>query len=133
MNSLLTNPALHNLALLVGRALMSAMFLIAGYGKIVGYAGSAGYMAKMGVPSALLPLVIVTEVVGGLAILLGWQTRLAAIALGGFTLIANLLFHFDWSQPMQMQIFLKNLAVAGGFAILFASGPGAYALDAKRG
>lgn len=132
MNSLFNNPSLQNLALLAGRVLMSALFLVAGYGKIGGYAGTQGYMAKFGVPSGLLPLVIALEILGGLAILLGWQTRLVALILGGFTLVAAFLFHFDWTQAGQQVHFLKNLAIAGGFLALLTSGAGAYSVDAAR-
>ena len=131
MNALLNAPSLHNLALLAGRALLSAMFILGGITKITGYAGTAGYMAKMGVPGALLPLVILTELGGGLAILFGFRTRLVALLLAGFTVIASLIFHFDWTQPGQQIMFMKNVAVVGGFLALFAAGAGRYALDAR--
>jgi putative oxidoreductase len=131
MNALLSSPALHNLALLAGRALLSAMFILGGISKITGYAGTAAYMAKMGVPGVLLPLVILTELGGGLAILLGWQTRLVALLLAGFTAIASLIFHMDWAQPGQQIMFMKNVAVIGGFLALFAAGAGRYAVDAR--
>lgn len=132
MNKLLDDPALHNFALLVGRVGLSAMYILGGISKITGYAGTAGYMAKMGVPAALLPLVILTELGGGLAILFGWQTRLAAILLAGFTLIASVIFHMDWSQQAQQLMFMKNIAVAGGFFALFAAGAGRYSVDGLR-
>ena len=133
MNKLLNNPALHDLALLVGRALLSAMFILGGISKITGYAGTAGYMASQGVPSALLPLVILTELGGGLAILLGFQTRLVAILLAGFTVIASLIFHMNWAQAGQQIMFMKNVAVVGGFLALFVAGAGRYSVDARRG
>lgn len=86
-------------------------------------------MEAMGVPGALLPLVILTEVIGGLAIILGWKTRVAAIALAGFSIVSAVLFHADFADQMQMIMFMKNVAIAGGFLLLFVQGPGAYALD----
>src|ERR1700716_2035032 len=99
---------------LAARILMSQIFIISGIGKITGYAGTQAYMAKMGVPGALLPLVILTEVGGGLALLFGFKTRWVALALAGFTLLSALVFHMDFKDQMQMINFMKNLAIAGG-------------------
>lgn len=114
---------------LAGRVLLAIMFVLAGYGKIGGYQGTQGYMESMGVPGMLLPLVIVVELGGGLAIIAGWQTRITAIALAGFCVLAALIFHLDFADRMQSILFLKNLAIAGGFLVLAAHGPGALALD----
>lgn len=138
--SALANPALAAPALLVGRVLLALIFIIAGWGKIGGYAGTAQYMEAMGVPGALLPLVILTELGGGLAILVGFQTRLVSILLAGFCVISGYLFHFvaitgaDAMADMTNQImFMKNLAIAGGFLSLFAAGAGAWSVDARLG
>ena len=120
-----------NLADLTGRVLISAMFLISGLGKITGYAGTQAYMESAGVPGALLPLVIALEVLGALAVIVGYRTRLAAAALAGFTILAGVMFHGS-SDPMQRIMLLKNLAVAGGFLFLVARGAGAWSLDARR-
>jgi len=133
MTKLLNSPALHDLALLAGRVLLSAMFILGGWSKIGGYAGTAAYMASQGVPGGLLPLVILTELGGGLAILLGFQTRLVALLLAGFTVIASLIFHMNWAQMPQYLMFMKNMAVAGGFLALFAAGAGRYSADARLG
>ncbi len=117
---------------LAGRILLALMFLLAGISKITGYAGTAAYMASAGVPGALLPLVIALEVGGALAIIVGFQTRLVALALAGFSIVAAALFHSNFADQMQMTMFLKNVSVAGGFLILAANGPGAWSLDAKR-
>ena len=114
---------------LAARILMSQIFLISGIGKITGYAGTQAYMAKMGVPGALLPLVIVTELGGGLALLFGFQARWAALALAGFTLLAGLIFHFKPDDQMQMISFLKNLAIAGGLLMFARHGAGAPCID----
>lgn len=122
----------HGPALLAARVLMAAIFIITGYNKIGGYAGTQKYMAANGVPDMLLPLVILVEIGGGLLILLGFQTRLVAILLAGFTLIAALLFHAKLGDTNQMIQFLKNLAIAGGFLTLFVAGPGPFSIDARQ-
>jgi putative oxidoreductase len=117
---------------LAGRALLSVIFIVAGIGKIGAYAGTQGYMESMGVPGALLPLVIALEIGGGLAVLLGWQTRIAAFLLAGFCLVSALIFHADLADQMQSILFMKNLAIAGGLLTLFASGAGTWSLDARQ-
>jgi len=114
-----------------GRVLLSIIFLSAGYGKIMGYTGTQGYMEKFGVPGELLPLVIVTELGGGLALLLGWKTRWAALALAGFCVLSALLFHLDFASKIQTIMFMKNLGLAGGFLVLAAAGPGALSMDER--
>lgn len=113
-----------------GRFLLALIFIVAGYGKIGGYEGTAGYMEAMGVPGALLPLVIVTELGGGIAILLGLFTRPVAIALAGFSILSAWLFH-NPADAAQQIMFMKNLALGGGFLVLAAHGAGAWSLDAK--
>jgi putative oxidoreductase len=117
---------------LTGRILISAIFILAGFSKIGGYAGTQGYMESMGVPGALLPLVIATEFGGGILVLLGLWTRPAALALAGFSGLAALLFHRNPGDQMQMTLFMKDFAMAGGFLFLFAHGAGALSLDAWR-
>lgn len=116
---------------LAGRVLLAAMFLIAGIGKISGYAGTQAYMQSMGVPGALLPLVIALEVLGAIAIIVGYRTRLAATALAAFTLAAGFIFHGGADQ-MQQILLLKDVAIAGGFLLLVARGAGAWSLDSRR-
>src|SRR3546814_6823761 len=88
-------------------------------------------MESAGVPGLLLPLVIALELGGGLAILAGVFTRWLSLAFAGFTVLAALLFHFDLADPVQSLLFWKNLAIAGGFLVLAANGPGALSLDGK--
>jgi len=121
--------ALQSFAAPAGRVLISFIFLYSGLGKITGYAGTQGYMEAMGVPGALLPLAIAVEVLGGLAVLLGWHTRVAAFLLAGFSLLSALLFHANFADQGQMISFMKNVAIAGGFLMIVAQGAGAYALD----
>lgn len=126
---MLNSPALSDTAKLVGRVLLVLMFVLSGYSKIGGYAGTQQYMASAGVPGVLLPLVIAVELLGGLMVVVGWKTRYAALALAAFTLAATLLFHTNWAQPMQQMIFMKNISVVGGFLVLFAAGAGRWSLD----
>jgi putative oxidoreductase len=113
---------------LVGRVLLSIMFMQSGIGKIFGYAGTEEHMNAAGVPGTLLPLVIITEVGGGLLVLLGLFTRYAAIALGGFCVLAAWFFHYQPGDMGQMINFMKNITIAGGFLVLAGAGPGALAL-----
>ena len=113
----------------VGRILIAIMFLIAGTNKIPAYLGTQSYMDSMGVPGALLPLVISLEIIGGLAIILGWQSRIVAFALAGFCILSAILFHSNFTDQNDMILFMKNIAIAGGFLFIVAHGPGAYAID----
>lgn len=125
------NTTTQNLADLGGRILLALIFLVAGVQKIGGYAGTQAYMESMGVPGMLLPLVIALEIGGGAAIIAGWHTRLVALLLAGFSVIAAAIFHGALGDNMQAILFMKNLAIAGGFLLLAARGPGEWALDAR--
>ncbi|MFG0765222.1 DoxX family protein [Aeromonas media] len=129
----LTMDKMKDVALLAGRILLALMFVMAGWGKIGGFAGTQGYMEAMGVPGFMLPLVILLELGGGLAIMLGLFTRSLSVLLAGFTLMAAFIFHYQPAEQMQMLMFMKNLSVAGGFLALAAAGPGAFSLDARLG
>lgn len=119
-------------AALLGRLLLAYIFVLSGWSKIGGYSGTVQYMESQGVPGILLPLVILVELGGGLLIAFGFLTRWAALALALFTTAAAVLFHADFSQQEQMISFQKNLAIAGGFLVLAAFGPGAWSIDARR-
>jgi putative oxidoreductase len=123
---------INNSATLVGRVLISVMFIMAGYSKIGGYEGTQGYMESMGVPGSLLPVVIALELLGGIAVLIGYQTKIAAFLLGGFTFLAAIIFHSDFSQQMEMILFMKNLAISGAFLLLFVHGPGQWAVTSNK-
>lgn len=114
----------------LGRILLALIFIMSGISKIGGYEGTQGYMEAMGVPGALLPLVIVFEIVAGLMVVVGFQTRLAALGLIGFCIISGFLFHYQPQDQIQMILFMKNIAMAGGFFILFAHGAGQWSVDA---
>jgi putative oxidoreductase len=115
--------------LLISRVLLSVLFIVAGYGKITGYTGTAAYMASMHVPSFFLPLVILLELGGGLAIVFGFLTRFTALFISGFTIIAAIIFHNNFSNDMQQLMFMKDMSIAGGFLILGLFGAGKYSLD----
>ncbi len=117
---------------LVGRVLLSLIFIQSGIGKIFGYAGTQAMMQQHGVSGMLLPLVILTEAGGGLCVLSGLFTRYAAIALAGFCVLAGYFFHYQPGDMMQMINFMKNVTIAGGFLVLAGAGPGALALDNLR-
>ncbi len=116
-------------ATLAARLLLGAMFLFEGYSKVIAYAAAGGYMQRFGVPAALLPLVIATEIGAGLCLIVGWQTRWAALLLAGFSVAAAVIFHARFADGNQLQHFEKDFAIAGGLLALFASGAGAWALD----
>jgi putative oxidoreductase len=126
-------------AALVGRILVALIFIISGFGKITGYAGTAGYMASKGLPmvDVLLPLTILVELGGGLLIAIGWKARWAAAAIFLFVIPVTLVFHnpvglAPAEAEEQMINLLKNVSIMGGMLGLFAFGPGGFSLDAKK-
>jgi putative oxidoreductase len=123
----------------VGRVLLALMFVLSGFGKLTDIGGTAGYIASGGLPApaVLAVLVGLLELLGGLALMIGFQARWAALALGVFTLLASVLFHKFWAaapdqQMVQQLMFMKNLAVAGGMFIVAALGAGPASLDVRR-
>jgi putative oxidoreductase len=122
------SPYLH----LAGRILLALIFILSGIGKIPDPAGTAGYMESMGVPGILVWPTILLEILGGIAIVLGFQTRIAAFALAIFTIAAAVIFHSNFADQMQMIMFLKNLAIAGGLLLLAASGALSFGVDCRK-
>jgi putative oxidoreductase len=125
------NTTLATAAELAGRVLLASLFLLSGLNKLGAYGATAGYMAAAGVPAALLPAVIATEVLGSLAIILGWKTRVAAILLAGFSLLTAFTFHNNFADQIQMIMFLKNVSIAGAFLLLAANGAGPLSIDRR--
>ena len=113
------------------RILLVTLFFLAGTNKISAYEGTAGWMEAMGVPGAILPLVIFAEIAGAVAIVLGFQTRLAALGLAVFSIASALIFHSNIAEQAEFLNFFKNLAMAGGFLTLVVGGSKAFSLDAK--
>jgi putative oxidoreductase len=116
------------LAAPVGRILLCMIFLISGIQKASALAGTEQYMEAMGVPGILVYPVILLEVFGALAVIVGWKAREAAFLLAGFSILTAFLFHWNLSDQMQTIMLLKNLAIAGGFLMIVAHGPGALSL-----
>jgi putative oxidoreductase len=125
------NQATNNLFNLIGRLLLASLFLPAGLQKISGYAGTQGYMEAMGIPGGLLPLVILLEIGGGIALIIGFKVRWAALALAGFCAVSAFIFHYQPDDQIQMIMFMKNIALAGSFLILASTGAGKFSLDNK--
>lgn len=133
------NKSIQSPLALVGRLLIIWLFLPAGIGKIMGFAGTIGYIASAGLPfpPVAAVLAIIVEIGGSLALILGYQTRIAAVIMAIFTFATAFFFHAYWAVPaaqahvMQL-LFDKNVAVAGGLLVLAAMGPGSWSLDARR-
>jgi putative oxidoreductase len=117
---------------LVARLFLGHIFLLAGISKLSDYTATQGYMEAMGVPGMLLPLVILLEIAGGAAVIIGWQTRYAAVALAAFTVVAAAIFHNNLADQIQMIMFMKNIAITGGLLLLAVHGAGAYSLDNRH-
>lgn len=115
--------------ILIARILMPVLFIVAGWGKITAYSGTQQYMESMGVPGFFLPLTILLEFGGGLGILFGFLTRTTAIITALFTLLTAFLFHDNFADATNQIMFMKNLTIAGGYLLLFLTGPGRFSLD----
>jgi len=133
-----TQNSFSNVTALLGRLLFAVMFLPAGLQKIGGFDGTVGYAQSVGLPAAAagVVLAILIEVGAALALIAGFKTRFAALALALFTLVASVFFHAFWSVPaeqvmIQQLMFFKNLAIVGGLLVLAGFGPGAWSVDGR--
>lgn len=133
------STSIQNALNLAARILMVALFLPAGIGKLTGFAGTVGYISSVGLPMPTLAAAaaLLVEIVGSLALLAGFGTRIAALVLATFTLVASFFFHAYWGVPadqafMQQLLFFKNIAVVGGLLAIAANGAGAWSLDSRR-
>ena len=120
-----------NIADLIGRILISALFLLNGIFKISNYDGTIGWMESFGMPGILLIPAIILEIAGPVLIVIGYKTKLAAGLLSLFCIATAFIFHNDFANQMQLTSFLKNIALAGGFLILFVNGAKGFSLDNK--
>ena len=116
---------------IIGRIFLSAIFLINGVGKIFNYEGTIQYMENFDVPGYLIIPAITVEILFPILLIIGYYTKFSALVLSLFTLALAVIFHTDFSNQMQLMSFLKNIAIAGGFLIIFVYGPGKYSLDHK--
>jgi putative oxidoreductase len=133
------SKSLQNALSLAARLLYVVFFLPAGIGKLTGFAGTVGYIASVGLPLPAVgaALALIVEIVGSLALLAGFGTRIAALVLAVFTVVASFFFHAYWAVPadqvmVTQLLFFKNIAVVGGLLALAANGAGAWSLDARR-
>ena len=120
-----------NIADLIGRILISALFLLNGIFKISNYDGTIGWMESFGMPGILLIPAIILEIAGPVLVIIGYKTKLAAGLLSLFCIATAFIFHNDFADQMQFTSFLKNIALAGGFLILFVNGAKGFSLDNK--
>ena len=120
-----------NLVDLIGRILISALFLLNGIFKISNYEGTIGWMEGFGMPGILIIPAIILEIAGPVLIIIGYKTKLAAGLLSLFCIATAFIFHNDFADQMQFTSFLKNIALAGGFLILFVNGAKGFSLDNK--
>ena len=125
---------------LIARIVMSTMFIVSGFGKLMGFAGTVDHIAAKGVPLPEIAAVIaiLIELGGGLAVLFGWKTRWAAIAYVLFLIVITPIFHNFWTMEGAARManninFMKNVTILGGFLLLYAFGPGRYSVDAMLG
>jgi len=132
-----TTPTQDGLAL-IGRILIAALFIPAGFGKITGFAGTVGYISSVGLPLPQLgaAIAIVVELGLGILLLVGFKTRLSALLIAIFTLVAGVLFHNYWAMEadkafINQLMFFKNLAIAGGLLAFTAFGPGRFSIDKR--
>jgi putative oxidoreductase len=109
------------IAAVAGRVLIAALFILAGVAKIIGPRPFLDHMAQKHVPGVLLPLVVATELGGGLLVLTGFKAQWAGLALAGFCILTALIFHLDWTDKAERTLFFKDLAIAGGLLVLAAS------------
>ena len=111
---------LNEICILSARILIGLFFVYFGMDKLMHYSDTTVYMSAMGVPGLFLPLVLLIEIGGGIAVILGWRLRLVAGVLAGFTLLTSLLFHADFAEPVQVILFMKNMALLGGLLLMIA-------------
>jgi putative oxidoreductase len=125
----------HDTVLLIARVLVGVLFLIGSYTKLVGMAGATAYFGRLGIPmpEILLPATMIFEALVGILLIIGYQTRLCALLIAIFVVIAALIAHRNFGDGNQLNHFLKNLAIAGGCLGIFVAGPGAMSVDSRRG
>jgi len=120
-----------NILDLVGRVFISLVFLLSGINKIVNYEGSIGWMESFGMPGIFLIPAIILEIVAPILIIIGYKVKIAAALLSVFCITTALIFHTDFSNQMQFVLFMKNIALAGGFLFLVINDTKGFSLERK--
>ena len=115
----------------IARIFIAIIFLMSGLNKIGNYGNTAYWMEAVGVPSLFLPIVIALEIVGGLAIILGWKARIFSFLLAGFCMLSAIVFQSNFADQNEMINFMKNIAIAGGFLTITINGAGSFSLDGR--
>ena len=130
----ITNDSAQSAVPLIGRILLAVIFILSGVSKLANPAGTQGYIASVGLPLPLLAYIVavVVEIGGGALLLVGYRTRLAALAMAVFTVAAAVFFHHAFGDQNQFIHFMKNIAIAGGLLQVFAFGAGAFSVDNRR-
>jgi len=130
---------MNNAINLIGRLMLAALFLPAGLSKLTGFEGTIGYIASVGLPmpAVAAAAALVVEILGSIALIIGFQTRIAAAVLGVFTLVASVFFHAFWAAApeqafVQQLLFFKNIGVIGGLLVLVSAGAAGFSIDAKK-
>ena len=120
-----------NVIEVLGRIFLSGIFLINGVGKIFSYEGTIQYMESFSVPGYLALPAIILEILFPLLLIIGYQTKIVALVMMIFTIVVAIIFHTNFDDHMQFITFFKDIAIAGGFIIIFVNGPGRFSLDYK--
>jgi len=123
---------IEQICVMTARGLLGLFFIYFGLDKFVNYADTTIYMSSFSVPGLFLPVVILLEIAGGIALLVGWRFKLTAGLLAGFTGLAALVFHSDFAEPVQVILFMKNMAIVAGLLLFVAIGAGQLSLDAQK-
>ncbi len=117
---------------LLARIFISSVFLVSGYNKIMNYESTVNFMEGFGIPGLLLWPTIVFEIVLPILVIIGYKTQIATILLAVFCIATALIFHFDFSNQMQIVALLKNFGLAGGFLLIALHGPKEFSMDRKK-
>jgi len=115
----------------LGRIFLSTLFLIEGINKIFNYEGTIQYMENFGVSGYLAIPAIILEILFPLLLIIGYQTKIAALVMMIFTIVVAIIFHTNFDDQMQFITFFKDIAIAGGFIIIFVNGAGKFSVDYK--
>ena len=117
---------------LLARIFISSVFLVSGYNKIMNYESTINFMEEFGIPGLLLWPTIVLEILLPILVIIGYKTQIATILLAIFCIATAVIFHFDFSNQMQIVALLKSFGLAGGFLLIALNGPKQFSMDRKK-